>query len=213
MLATARSLAGVMMSVGAFSYIFVMEYCPTSWAQGVIIPQNVCFAGWAIAFGLICWTWSKGWDPSLEVLLWCGTPVAMAWACLLTMRPPPKAAPEDTAQEPEEVMPGYLLAFTAIVFGRRLVQSVAFAIAGACLFFGMSFDPNGYSVLCFAMVGHMCLNVCFSTIYVAVVDRDPLSIRTGVMSLCQLGARTGLIFEPLYGKLPASAFCLRSIIP
>jgi len=256
---------------GAFSYSFVMEYWPISWAQGVIIFQNVSFASWAIVFGFSCWTWSNRLGPSLNVLLWCGTPVAISWACLAAMRPP-KTAPEAAAHAPEKGaegsgssgattaeptsmlspvwlckaimlaycfvacglvyfglsysagkispnvyhsiilinlidIPGYLLAFLANVFGRRLVQSIAFAIAGACLFLSRCFDPSGYSVLCCAMVGHMCLNICFSTIYAAVVDSFPLSIQTGVMSLCQLGARVGSIFAPLCGTLPASVSC------
>jgi len=104
-------------------------------------------------------------------------------------------------------IPGYLLAFTANVFSRRLVQSIAFAIASACLFLSRCFDPSGYSVLCCAMAGHMCLNTCFSTMYAAVVECYPQSIRTGVMSLCQLGARVGSIFAPLCGMFPASVSC------
>jgi len=203
--------------------------------------------------------------------LWCGTPVILAWACLVAMNPPPKVAPA-AAQAPEEgaggsssgthtaaeptsmlspvwlfksvmlafcffaaglvyfglsysagkISPnvyhsiilinlidiaGYLLAFTANVFGRRRVQSISFAIAGGCLFLSRSFDPSGYSVLCCAMVGHMCVNICFSTIYAAVVELFPSSIRTGAMGLCQLGARVGSIFAPLCGILPASVSC------
>jgi len=104
-------------------------------------------------------------------------------------------------------IPGYLLAITANVFGRRLVQSIAFVIAGTCLFIGRFFNPSGYYVLCCAMVGHMCLNTCFSTIYASVVECFPQSIQIGVMGLCQLGARIGSIFAPLCGTLPASVSC------
>lgn len=276
-LATARAVAGAMMSVGPFAYNVCFEYCPESWAQSVVIMWNVVFASWVIAMASSCMTWSYNLDASWEVLLWCGTPVAVACACLVAMKPPKKATPEAPVQAPEEGegrgsssssktdgtnpaepasllsifwmckalmlvfcffacgigyfglsyaahnispnlyhsiifinlidIPGYMLTITANVFGRRLVQTISFAVAAVCLFLSRFFDPNGYSVLCCAMVGHMFLNVCFSAVYAAVVDMFPLSLRVNVMVLCQLGARAGSIFAPSCGMLPASVSC------
>merc|ERR1719362_2445844 len=67
--ATARLAAGIMMSVGAFSYTFSFEYCPAPWAQAVIIAGNITFSVWVSLMGFSCWTWSYGLHPSLEVLL------------------------------------------------------------------------------------------------------------------------------------------------
>lgn len=105
---------------------------------------------------------------------------------------------------------GYGLSVGADAFGKRLVQGAAFSLAGACLLLCgalAAMGGGGPGLLACAVVGRVCLNVCFCTVYVYAVELFPVACRGAAFSACQLAARLGGVFAPLCGTLAASVSC------
>ncbi|OLQ15064.1 Ankyrin repeat domain-containing protein 50 [Symbiodinium microadriaticum] len=75
-----------------------------------------------------------------------------------------------------------------------------------CLLFCAVLQP-GWNLIACAMVGRICLNVCFTTIYVALATVFPESSQKNVLPLCQITARVGGILAPMSGTLPAAVSC------
>mmetsp|Transcript_64042 Transcript_64042/g.164798 ORF Transcript_64042/g.164798 Transcript_64042/m.164798 type:complete len:541 (+) Transcript_64042:59-1681(+) len=102
---------------------------------------------------------------------------------------------------------GYAIALSADKYGLRLVQGGSFAAAGVCLLGCALLPPGSFDVLACAVLGRLFLDVCFTTIYVAVVANFPGRARTGAMVVCQLAARLGGVWAPYCGTLPVAVSC------
>ncbi|CAE7864783.1 SLC22A6, partial [Symbiodinium sp. KB8] len=101
---------------------------------------------------------------------------------------------------------GYVAVLGADVLGRKAFQSSSFFLAAVCLLFCAVLQP-GWNLIACAMVGRICLNVCFTTIYVALATVFPESSQKNVLPLCQITARVGGILAPMSGTLPAAVSC------
>mmetsp|Transcript_69668 Transcript_69668/g.180726 ORF Transcript_69668/g.180726 Transcript_69668/m.180726 type:complete len:537 (-) Transcript_69668:120-1730(-) len=102
---------------------------------------------------------------------------------------------------------GFIAALSADSLGRRVVQSCAFGAAAACLLLCGFFETGSALLMACALAGRLCLDVCFTMIYVAVTSSFPQSCQTAALGACQLAARLGGVFAPYCGTLPASVSC------
>eukprot|EP00438_Fugacium_kawagutii_P010198 Skav234230 [mRNA] locus=scaffold1464:302418:303887:+ [translate_table: standard] len=100
----------------------------------------------------------------------------------------------------------YVVALSAD-WGRAKVQAASFALAACCLFLCSTGEPGTPLVLTSAMIGRLCLDVCFTTIYVGLGQCFSQSAQKTVLSGCEITARLGGILAPYSGTLPASASC------
>ncbi|CAL1163592.1 unnamed protein product [Cladocopium goreaui] len=102
---------------------------------------------------------------------------------------------------------GYLLALTADKYGRNKVQAFCFFAACICLMLCSTGEPGTPFVLSFAVVGRLCLDVCFTTIYVALAQIFAGRASKVAFTTCETTARLGGIIAPLSGTWPASVSC------
>lgn len=102
---------------------------------------------------------------------------------------------------------GYFIALSADVFGRNKVQGSCFALAAACLMVCSLGEPGSPLVLGSAMLGRLCLDVCFTTIYVAVAAIFSESAQKFALPACEIAARLGGVLAPFSGTLPAAVSC------
>jgi len=102
---------------------------------------------------------------------------------------------------------GFLLALGADKYGRNNVQACAFLFAGMCLSYCSTAEPGSSLVLSFAVLGRVCLDVCSTTIYVALAEVFSGSSSRFALGICETMARFGGTFAPLSGTLPPSISC------
>ena len=102
---------------------------------------------------------------------------------------------------------GFLLALGADKYGRNNVQACAFLFAGLCLSYCSTAEPGSSLVLSFAVLGRVCLDVCSTTIYVALAEVFTGSRSRFALGICETMARFGGTFAPLSGTLPPSISC------
>jgi len=102
---------------------------------------------------------------------------------------------------------GYAAALSADSFGLRALQSTCFGVAACCLLLCSIVAAGGWQVLACALVGRLCLDICFTTIFVSVVNSFPTACRSGSLMVCMVAARLGGVFAPYCGTLPASVSC------
>lgn len=101
---------------------------------------------------------------------------------------------------------GYLLALSASSLGRSRVQAGAFFLATVCLFLCSTGEPGSALVMGSAMLGRICLDLCFTTIY-AFVEIFSESARKKVLPACEMTMRIGGTLAPYAGTLPPSISC------
>ena len=102
---------------------------------------------------------------------------------------------------------GDIMALSADVWGRNKVQGCCFALAAACLMVCSVGEPGSFVVLAFAMLGRLCLDVCFTTIRVAVAAIFSESAQTTMLPVCEFATRLGGVLAPFSGTLPTSVLC------
>ena len=102
---------------------------------------------------------------------------------------------------------GYLLALGADKYGRNSTQTCAFLLAAICLFYCSTGEPGSFFVLSAAVVGRLCLDVCFTTVYLGLAEIFNGSGSKVALATCETAARFGAIIAPLSGTLPPSISC------
>ena len=100
---------------------------------------------------------------------------------------------------------GYLLALGADKYGRNNTQTCAFLLAGICLFYCSTGEEGSFFVLTAAVVGRLCLDVCFTTVYLGLAEI--FSGSKVALATCETAARFGAIIAPFSGTLPPSISC------
>ena len=83
-------------------------------------------------------------------------------------------------------------------------QALCFFAACICLMLCSTGEPGTPFVLSFAVVGRLCLDVCFTTIYVALAQIFAGRASKAAFTTCETTARLGGIIAPLSGTWPAS---------
>lgn len=101
---------------------------------------------------------------------------------------------------------GYSSALTAAAYGRSRAQALAFCLAALCLFFCSTCERGSFFMMSSAMVGRICLDLCWNTIYVFGEIFSPTA-RRKVLSACEITIRIGTTLAPYMGTLPASISC------
>jgi len=99
---------------------------------------------------------------------------------------------------------GYFMALSADKYGRNNVQACAFLFAGICLLYCSTAEPGSSLQLSFAVLGRVCLDVCSTTIYVALAEIFTGSRSRFAVGICETVARFGCTLAPLSGTLPPS---------
>ena len=89
---------------------------------------------------------------------------------------------------------GYLLALGADKYGRNNTQTCAFLLAGICLFYCSTGEEGSFFVLTAAVVGRLCLDVCFTTVYLGLAEI--FSGSKVALATCETAARFGAIIAP-----------------
>eukprot|EP00438_Fugacium_kawagutii_P034726 Skav230810 [mRNA] locus=scaffold851:162374:163768:+ [translate_table: standard] len=103
---------------------------------------------------------------------------------------------------------GYSLALTADKYGRNNVQALAFFVAAVCLLVCSTGEPGGPWVLPAATLGRLCVDVCFTTIYVCLAQIFGVGkVANVAFMVCETTARIGGILAPLSGTCPVSMSC------
>ena len=102
---------------------------------------------------------------------------------------------------------GYLLALSANKYGRNNAQACAFFMAGICLLLCSTGEPGTPFVLTAAVVGRLSLDVCFTTVYLALAQVFSTASSKLAFSTCETTARVGGIMAPLSGTWPTSVSC------
>ena len=88
--------------------------------------------------------------------------------------------------------------------GPTQCQAFCFFAACICLMLCSTGEPGTPFVLSFAVVGRLCLDVCFTTIYVALAQIFAGRASKVAFTTCETTARLGGIIAPLSGTWPAS---------
>ena len=104
-------------------------------------------------------------------------------------------------------MVGYTAALSADVLGRKKAQGFGFAGAAVCLILCSLGEPGSFMVLVAAMLGRVCLNVCFTTIYGILAAIFSSSTQKMALPACEVAGRVGGIAAPLSGSLPTAVSC------
>lgn len=102
---------------------------------------------------------------------------------------------------------GYAMALGVDYFGRRATQGVCFLISGVCLLLCGVLQPGSWAIISCALVGRLCVDACYTVVYILIVELFPTSCRSGATGLCLLAARLGGLFAPLCRDLPAAISC------
>ena len=102
---------------------------------------------------------------------------------------------------------GYVAVLGAREVNRNKVQYIGFIGAAICLIICSTGEPGSGSVLTFAMIGRLCLDVCFTTVYLALADIFMGSSQKDALAICEVAARVGGIIAPFCGTLPTTTFC------
>lgn len=79
---------------------------------------------------------------------------------------------------------GYATALLADYWGRTRVQGVGFGLAACCLFLCSAGEAGTSSVIALAMVGRLCLDVCFTTVYVGLTASFSQSAQKTIFPAC-----------------------------
>ena len=101
---------------------------------------------------------------------------------------------------------GYVCVLGADLMGRKSFQCGSFLLAATSLLLCGSLPQGTWLVAC-ALLGRIGLNVCFTTIYVALAEVFPGSCHSTVLPLCQVAARLGGLLAPFCGTLAAKVSC------
>ena len=104
-------------------------------------------------------------------------------------------------------MLGYIAALSADVTGRNKAQGFGFAGAAVCLIACSLGEPGSSTVLGAALLGRVCLNVCFTTIYGILAAIFSPSTQKTALPTCEVAGRLGGIVAPFSGSLPTSLSC------
>lgn len=102
---------------------------------------------------------------------------------------------------------GYVCVLGADFTGRKTFQCGSFLLAGATLLLCGWLAPGSWPLVACAMLGRIGLNVCFTTIYVALAEVFPSSCHKTVLPICQVAARLGGVLAPFCGTQPAKVSC------
>ena len=102
---------------------------------------------------------------------------------------------------------GYLLAASSKKYGRNNVQTCGFLLAAISLCYCGTGKAGSFLVLSAAVVGRLCLDVCFTTVYLALAEIFSGSGSKVALTVCETMARFGGIIAPLCGTLPPSISC------
>ena len=102
---------------------------------------------------------------------------------------------------------GYIAVLGADSLGRKTFQAGSYLFAALSLLLCGILQPGSWTIIACAMAGRICLNVAFTTIYVALAEVFPESSQKNVLPICQIAARLGGILAPLSGTLPAVISC------
>ncbi|CAJ1388674.1 unnamed protein product [Effrenium voratum] len=102
---------------------------------------------------------------------------------------------------------GYIAVLGADSVGRKTFQAGSYLLAGVSLLLCAILQPGSWTIIACAMAGRICLNVAFTTIYVALAEIFPETSQKSVLPMCQIAARLGGVLAPLSGTLPAALSC------
>ena len=93
--------------------------------------------------------------------------------------------------------------------GPTQCQACCFFVACACLMLCITGEPGTPFVLSFAVLGRLCLDVCFTTIYVALAQVFAGRASQVAFTTCETTARVGGTIAPMTGTWPTTAPCLK----
>ena len=102
---------------------------------------------------------------------------------------------------------GFFLAASSKKYGRNNVQTCGFILAGICLFYCSTGEAGSIRVLSAAVAGRLCLDVCFTTVYLALAEIFSEAGSQVALTVCETTARLGGIIAPLSGTFPPSISC------
>lgn len=86
----------------------------------------------------------------------------------------------------------------------HLTQASAFFMASICLLLCSTGEPGSPLVLGAATLGRLCVDVCFTTIYVGLAQIFSSQSSKMALTVCETTARLGGIVAPLSGTWPTS---------
>lgn len=102
---------------------------------------------------------------------------------------------------------GYVACLSANSWGRSRVQAGGFFLAALCLFLCSTGERGSSFVISFAVLGRLCLDACFTLVYVGLVEIFSESAQKKVLPACEITARLGGVVAPYCGTLPAFISC------
>lgn len=102
---------------------------------------------------------------------------------------------------------GYTFALSADKYGRNTVQAGSFFLAAGCLLLCSVGTPGGALVLSSAIIGRLCVDVCFTTVYVGLAEIFTGSSQKIARTVCETTARLGAVLAPFSGTWPPSISC------
>ena len=90
-------------------------------------------------------------------------------------------------------------------------EALAFFVATMCLLLCSTGEPGSALVLSAAVMGRLCLDVCFTTVYVGLGAIFSGSTAKTALMICEATARLGGIIAPLSGTWPTSVSWLKAV--
>ena len=90
-------------------------------------------------------------------------------------------------------------------------EALAFFTAAMCLLLCSTGEPGSALVLSAAVMGRLCLDVCFTTVYVGLGAIFSGSGAKTALMICEATARLGGIIAPLSGTWPTSVSWLKDV--
>ena len=98
----------------------------------------------------------------------------------------------------------------SVVKNRNLFpEALAFFVAAMCLLLCSTGEQGSALVLSAAVMGRLCLDVCFTTVYVGLGAIFSGSCAKTALMICEATARLGGIIAPLSGTWPTSVSWLK----
>ena len=102
---------------------------------------------------------------------------------------------------------GYLAVLSLANVKRITLQQFGFIGASLCLLLCSAGEPGSGFALTFALIGRLCLDVCYTTIYLVLTDVFKGSSQKDALGTCEVALSAGTIIAPLCGTLPTTIFC------
>lgn len=90
----------------------------------------------------------------------------------------------------------------------KWAQFTSLSCAAALMLFCSTLPPKSWAMMSICLLGRMCVDVAFSTIFLLIVEVFPAPIRATAMGFSNVVARVCTAFAPLLALSPAWACCL-----